>query len=360
MVIDSVKQILAEFKPTGWGKDLVAAGFVRSAALQGKSLTIALVLPFAGRSLFEQIKQDFDVRLRGATGATRIDWVCDIEVASLPRAQGLAAVQGIRNILVVASGKGGVGKSTTAVNLALALQKEGARVAILDADIYGPSIPTMMGTVKERPSSRDGKLMEPVMACGLKSNSIGYLVDEQDATIWRGPMASKALAQILHETRWGEVDYLVVDMPPGTGDIQLTMAQQVPTSAAVIVTTPQDVALADARKGVAMFNKVNVPVLGIIENMSYHVCSACGHHEPLFGTGGGQKMAEQYHVALLGQLPLHIDIRQHMDDGRPTVFGAPEGSLAQAYMKLARRVGAELYFSGKPIATPLYTVALDE
>jgi len=222
-----------------------------------------------------------------------------------------------------------VGKSTTAVNLALALQKEGARVAILDADIYGPSIPTMMGTLKERPHSLDGKLMEPVMACGLKTNSIGYLVAEQDATIWRGPMASKALAQILHETRWGEVDYLVVDM-------------------------------ADARKGIAMFNKVNVPVLGIVENMSYHVCSACGHHEALFGTGGGKKMAEQYQVALLGQLPLHIDIRQHMDDGCPTVFGSPEGGLAEAYLKLARRVGAELYFSGKPIATPLYTVALDE
>ena len=359
-MIDSVKQILAEFKPTGWDKDLVAAGFARSIEQQGQGLVIKLVLPFAGSSLFEQIKQEFDARLRTATGATRIDWTCDIEVASMPRAQGLAAVQGIRNILVVASGKGGVGKSTTAVNLALALQKEGARVAILDADIYGPSIPTMMGTLKERPSSLDGKLMEPVIACGLKSNSIGYLVAEQDATIWRGPMASKALGQILHETRWGEVDYLVVDMPPGTGDIQLTLAQQVPTTAAVIVTTPQDVALADARKGIAMFNKVNVPVLGIVENMSYHVCSACGHHEPLFGTGGGQKMAEQYHVALLGQLPLHIDIRQHMDDGCPTVFGAPDGELSQTYLKLARRVGAELYFSAKPIATPLYTVALDE
>ncbi|PTS75097.1 iron-sulfur cluster carrier protein ApbC [Aeromonas sp. HMWF036] len=360
MVIDSVKQILAEFKPAGWHKDLVDAGFVREMINQGQGLTIRLVLPFAGLSLLDQLKENYDARLRSATGAARIDWALEIDVASMPRAQGLNAVQGIRNIIVVASGKGGVGKSTTAVNLALALQKEGARVAILDADIYGPSIPTMMGTLKERPVSHDGKLMEPVMACGLKSNSIGYLVSEQDATIWRGPMASKALAQILHETRWGEVDYLVVDMPPGTGDIQLTMAQQVPTSAAVIVTTPQDVALADARKGIAMFNKVNVPVLGIIENMSYHVCSACGHHEPLFGTGGGQKMAEQYQVALLGQLPLHIDIRQHMDDGCPTVFGAPEGSLAQAYLKLARRVGAELFFSAKPIATPLYAMALDE
>ncbi|PJG60758.1 iron-sulfur cluster carrier protein ApbC [Aeromonas cavernicola] len=358
--MDSVKQILAEYKPAGWDADLVSAGFVKHIAQQGETLSITLALPFAGHSLLAQITEQYADRLRAATGATQLDWQLTIEVATLPRAQGLAAVQGIRNIIVVASGKGGVGKSTTAVNLALALQKEGARVAILDADIYGPSIPTMLGTLKERPVSYDGKLMEPVLACGLKSNSIGYLVAEQDATIWRGPMASKALAQILHETRWGEVDYLVVDMPPGTGDIQLTMAQQVPTSAAVIVTTPQDVALADARKGVAMFNKVAVPVLGIIENMSYHLCSACGHHEPLFGTGGGQKMAEQYQVALLGQLPLHIDIRQHMDEGRPTVVSAPEGALAQAYVQLAQRVGAALYFSGKPIATPLYTLALDE
>jgi len=230
MVIDSVKQILAEFKPAGWGKDLVAAGFVRSVERHEQTLAITLVLPFAGQSLFEQIKEEFDARLRSATGATRIDWTGEIDVASMPRAQQLAAVQGT-------------------------LQKEGARVALLDADIYGPSIPTMTGTLKERPVSFDGKLMEPVMACGIKSNSIGYLVAEQDATIWRGPMASKALGQILHETRWGEVDYLVVDMPPGTGDIQLTLAQQVPTTAAVIVTTPQDVALADARKGIAMFNK---------------------------------------------------------------------------------------------------------
>ncbi|MGL5303883.1 MAG: iron-sulfur cluster carrier protein ApbC, partial [Aeromonas sp.] len=317
MVIDSVKQILAEFKPAGWRKDLVAAGFVREVSLDAKRLSIRLVLPFAGLSLKEQLQAQCDGPLCSLSGAVQIDWTLEIDVASMPRAQGLAAVQGIRNILVIASGKGGVGKSTTAVNLALALQKEGARVAILDADVYGPSIPTMMGTLKERPVSLDGKLMEPVMAYGLKTNSIGYLVSEQDATIWRGPMASKALAQILGETRWGEVDYLVVDMPPGTGDIQLTMAQQVPTTAAVIVTTPQDVALADARKGLSMFNKVNVPVLGIIENMSYHECSACGHHEPLFGTGGGQQMAEQYQVALLGQLPLHIDIRQHMDDGCP-------------------------------------------
>ncbi len=351
MVIDSVKQILAEFKPAGWHKDLVDAGFVREIINQGQGLTIRLVLPFAGLSLLDQLKENYDARLRSATGAARIDWALEIDVASMPRAQGLNAVQGIRNIIVVASGKGGW-QIYHCGQPGAGPAKEGARVAILDADIYGPSIPTMMGTLKERPVSHDGKLMEPVMACGLKSNSIGYLVSEQDATIWRGPMASKALAQILHETRWGEVDYLVVDMPPGTGDIQLTMAQQVPTSAAVIVTTPQDVALADARKGIAMFNKVNVPVLGIIENMSYHVCSACGHHEPLFGTGGGQKMAEQYQVALLGQLPLHIDIRQHMDDGCPTVFGAPEGSLAQAYLKLARRVGAELFFSAKPIAPP--------
>ena len=355
-MIDSVKQILAEFKPAGWGKDLVAAGFVRSVERHEQTLAITLVLPFAGQSLFEQIKEEFDARLRSVTGATRIDWTGEIDVASMPRAQQLAAVQGIRNILVVASGKGGVGKSTTAVNLALALQKEGARVALLDADIYGPSIPTMTGTLKERPVSFDGKLMEPVMACGIKSNSIGYLVAEQDATIWRGPMASKALAQILHETRWGELDYLIVDMPPGTGDIQLTMAQQVPTTATLIVTTPQDIALADVRKGIAMFNKVDIPVLGVIENMSYHICSKCGHREKIFGEGGGAKVAEQYGTELLGQIPLHIHIREQSDDGMPIVVAEPGGKLALTYKRIARKVASSLYFSGKTEPSTIFTV----
>ena len=257
---------------------------------------------------------------------------------------------------------GGIARQRQVNNLSLGLTGD------LRDDWFGGAVSTFeahlaTGDVRYdggRPDSLDGKSMEPLENHGVQVISIGFLIDKDEAMIWRGPMATQALEQLLRQTNWKDLDYLIVDMPPGTGDIQLTMAQQVPTSAAVIVTTPQDVALADARKGIAMFNKVNVPVLGIIENMSYHVCSACGHHEPLFGTGGGQKMAEQYQVALLGQLPLHIDIRQHMDDGCPTVFGSPEGGLAEAYLKLARRVGAELYFSGKPIATPLYTVALDE
>lgn len=359
-VIDAVKTILTEFKPKFWQTDLVSAGFVKQLTLEAGELKIEIVLPFAGLGWQAMLQEEVEGRLRQLDGVKRISWQWHTEVASMPRAANLPAIQGVRNILVVASGKGGVGKSTTAVNLALALEREGARVAILDADIYGPSIPIMMGTRKARPVSLDGKLMEPVEACGLASNSIGYLVSEDDATIWRGPMASKALAQILHETRWGEVDYLVVDMPPGTGDIQLTMAQQVPTTAALIVTTPQDVALADALKGVAMFNKVNVPVLGVVENMSYHVCSACGHHEALFGTGGGQKMAEQCGLRLLGELPLHIDIRQHMDDGCPIVFRSPGHHLSLAYQKLARSVAASLYFSAKPVATPLFTRQLDD
>ncbi|MFM5464029.1 iron-sulfur cluster carrier protein ApbC [Aeromonas simiae] len=358
--MDAVKRILAEFKPKSWGADLMAAHLISGLSLEQGQLTISLSLPFAGTGWLESMKEECEPRLRQLEGVQHIEWQIACDVAAMPRAGNLPAVQGVRNILVVASGKGGVGKSTTAVNLALALKSEGARVALLDADIYGPSVPIMTGTQSQRPVSYDGKLMEPVMACGIGCNSIGYLVDEQDATIWRGPMASKALSQILHETRWGEVDYLVVDMPPGTGDIQLTMAQQVPTSGALIVTTPQDVALADARKGVAMFNKVGVPVLGVVENMSYHICSACGHHEPLFGTGGGQKMAEQYGISLLGQLPLHIDIRQHMDDGCPIVFRSPDHQLSESYRKLARNVAAALYFSGKPVATPLFTRQLDE
>ncbi|KUE79101.1 sodium:proton antiporter [Aeromonas schubertii] len=359
-MLDAVKRILAEFKPRFWQGNLVESGFVHSLSLEAGVLTVGVRLPFAGEGWFEQLRDELDGTLRLVEGVQQIRWDCDMEIASLPRAGGLPALQGVRNILVVASGKGGVGKSTTAVNLALALKQEGARVALLDADIYGPSIPIMTGTRNERPVSHDGKLMEPVMACGMPSNSIGYLVGEQDATIWRGPMASKALSQILHETRWGEIDYLVVDMPPGTGDIQLTMAQQVPTTGAVIVTTPQDVALADVRKGVAMFEKVGIPVLGVIENMSYHICSACGHHEPLFGTGGGEKMAEQFGINLLGQLPLHIDVRQHMDDGCPIVFHSPDHALSLSYLKLARNLAAALYFSGKPVATPLFTRQLDE
>jgi ATP-binding protein involved in chromosome partitioning len=251
-------------------------------------------------------------------------------------------IPGIANVIAVASGKGGVGKSTTAVNLAAALALDGARVGLLDADIYGPSQPRMMGLVGRHPVSLDGRRMEPLEAHGVKVMSIGFLVEEEQPMVWRGPMVTQALTQLLGETNWGELDYLVVDMPPGTGDIQLTLAQRVPVSGAVVVTTPQDIALLDARKGLRMFQKVSVPVLGVVENMGTHVCSRCGHEEPVFGSGGGRSMAEQYGVALLASLPLDIRIREQTDGGCPTVVAEPDGPLGLAYLEMARRTAARL------------------
>jgi ATP-binding protein involved in chromosome partitioning len=244
--------------------------------------------------------------------------------------------------LAVASGKGGVGKSTVAVNFALALAQEGARVGLLDADIYGPSQPRMLGLLGKRPETRDGKLLEPLVAYGIEAMSIGFLVDDQQPMAWRGPMVTSALNQLLMQTRWGDLDYLIVDMPPGTGDIQLTLAQRVPVSGAVIVTTPQDIALADARKGLEMFQKVHVPVLGVVENMSLHVCTNCGHEERIFGENGGRELSDQYDVPLLGTLPLDRRIRAETDAGKPTVAADPTGPIARAFTEAALRAVGEL------------------
>ena len=254
---------------------------------------------------------------------------------------GLSPNPRIRNVIAVGSGKGGVGKSTTTVNLALALQAEGARVGILDADVYGPSIPAMLG-LSGKPESPDNKSIEPMRAFGIETMSIGFLVEADAPMIWRGPMATSALTQLFNDTRWDDLDYLLVDLPPGTGDIQLTLAQKIPVAGAVIVTTPQDIATLDARKALAMFQKVNVHVLGIVENMAVHVCSQCGHKEHLFGEGGGQRMAAQYGVPLLGSLPLDIDIREQGDVGRPVVVAAPDSAVAQAYRQAARAMVAQL------------------
>lgn len=254
---------------------------------------------------------------------------------------GLSLHPGVRNVIAVGSGKGGVGKSTTAVNLALALQAEGAKVGILDADVYGPSIPTMLG-LSGKPESPDNKSIEPMRAFGVETMSIGFLVDADTPMIWRGPMATSALTQLFNDTRWSDLDYLLIDLPPGTGDIQLTLAQKIPVAGAVIVTTPQDIATLDAKKALAMFQKVNVHVLGIVENMAVHVCSNCGHEEHLFGEGGGERMAAQYGVPLLGSLPLDIAIREQGDAGQPVVVAAPDSAVAQAYRQVARAMAAEL------------------
>lgn len=273
--------------------------------------------------------------------------------------QNVKPIQGIKNILVVASGKGGVGKSTTAANLALALAYDGAQVGLLDADIYGPSQARMMGLSGQRPNSSDGKTFAPLIAHGVKVMSIGLLVDEEQPMVWRGPMVTQALTQLLNDCRWGELDYLVVDMPPGTGDIQLTLSQRVPVSGAVIVTTPQDIALLDARKGLKMFEKVGVPVLGIVENMSTHICSNCGHEEHVFGAGGGARMATQYGVDLLAELPLDIRIREQADDGKPTVAAEPAGKLAQAYLSMARRTTARLARHALQAAKPMPSIEVE-
>jgi ATP-binding protein involved in chromosome partitioning len=269
-----------------------------------------------------------------------VELMADIRAHAVQR--NLKPLEQIKNVVAVASGKGGVGKSTVAVNLALAWAAQGARVGLLDADIYGPSQPLMLGLEGQKPSAPDGKHLQPLSAHGVVSMSIGFLVDADQPMVWRGPMVTQALTQLLSETSWGDLDYLVVDMPPGTGDIQLTLSQRVPVAGALIVTTPQDIALADARKGLKMFEKVSVPVLGVVENMSIHVCSNCGHAEHIFGAGGGAKMAAEYGVALLGELPLDARIREEADGGRPTVVAAPDSARAKAYFDMARRTAAAL------------------
>ncbi|MGF1694922.1 iron-sulfur cluster carrier protein ApbC [Vibrio lamellibrachiae] len=261
-------------------------------------------------------------------------------------------IKGVKNVIAVTSAKGGVGKSTTSVNLALAIAKSGAKVGLLDADVYGPSVPMMMGKEDAQPQVRDNKWMQPIEAHGIHTHSIGYLVDKNEAAIWRGPMASKALAQLVNETEWPDLDYLVIDMPPGTGDIQLTLSQQIPVTGAVIVTTPQDLALADARKGAAMFKKVDVPVVGLVENMSYHICSHCGEKEHIFGAGGAQSLSAEYGLSLLAQIPLHIKVREDIDRGLPTVASSDipdaECEHTQRYLALAERVCSCLFWQGEP------------
>ncbi|MGK3141556.1 iron-sulfur cluster carrier protein ApbC [Pantoea sp. C2G6] len=344
-----VAGVLRGFEHPTLKQNLTALKALHHVALLDGTLHIELMMPFAWASGFDELKAQVSADLLRRTGARAIDWRLSHEIATLKRVKNQPGVNGVKNIIAVSSGKGGVGKSSTAVNMALALAAEGARVGILDADIYGPSVPNMLGTEDQRPTSPDGTHMAPIMAHGLATNSIGYLVTDDNAMVWRGPMASKALMQLLNETLWPELDYLVLDMPPGTGDIQLTLAQNVPVTGALVVTTPQDIALIDARKGLVMFEKVSVPVLGVVENMSLHICSQCGFHEPIFGTGGAQRLVEDYHTQLLAQLPLHIDLREDLDEGQPTVIRRPESEFTALYRQLAGRVAAQLYWQGEVI-----------
>jgi len=344
-----VMGVLTTFEHPTLQRNLTALKALRHCAMLDETLHIELQMPFPWQSGFEALKESASAELLRLTGAAAISWKLSLDIATLKRVKNQPGVKGVKNLIAVSSGKGGVGKSSTAVNLALALIAEGAKVGLLDADIYGPSIPDMLGTQNERPTSPDGTHMAPIMAHGLATNSIGYLVTDDNAMVWRGPMASKALMQLLNETLWPDLDYLILDMPPGTGDIQLTLAQNVPVTGAIVVTTPQDIALIDARKGIVMFEKVNVPVLGIVENMSVHVCSNCGHHEPIFGSGGALALAEQYQTRLLSQLPLHITLREDLDDGEPTVVRRPDSEFTWLYRQLAGQVAAQLYWDGEVI-----------
>jgi ATP-binding protein involved in chromosome partitioning len=343
MAIDKsqIEAKLAQLIDPNTEADLVSGKAIKSIEQDGDVCKIVIQLGYPAAGYFEELKQEVRTALAAIEGMGEVEVEVSSQVKSHAVQQNLKPLVGIKNIIAVASGKGGVGKSTTAVNLALALQAEGATVGILDADIYGPSIPRMLGC-KGQPESADGKSLEPMIGHGIQSMSIGYLIEEDTPMIWRGPMVTQALEQLLNDTHWKGVDYLVVDLPPGTGDIQLTLAQRIPVSGAVIVTTPQDIALLDARKGLKMFEKVEVPVLGIIENMSIHICSQCGHAEHIFGEGGGERMSAEYGVDLLGSLPLDIRIREQSDSGYPPVASMQDSQISGIYRSIARRVAAKL------------------
>jgi ATP-binding protein involved in chromosome partitioning len=356
----SVRAALACFVEPYLQQTLEQAGALRAVEVRSDALRVRLELGFPTLGYTHELQTALQAHLR----AHGIELPLTLELSSAIAAHAvqrtLKPLGAVKNIVAVASGKGGVGKSTVAVNIALAWAAGGARVGILDADIYGPSQPLMLGLAGQHPSSPDGKRIRPLEAHGLVAMSIGFLVDAAQAVVWRGPMVTQALTQLLGDTEWGELDYLVVDMPPGTGDIQLTLAQRVPVSGAIIVTTPQDIALADARKGLAMFEKVAVPVLGIIENMSVHVCGQCGHVEHVFGAGGGARLAGEQGVRLLGQLPLDGRIREQADGGRPSVVAEPEGAAARAYAQAARHAAAALSLRARDRSAAFPKIVIEE
>ena len=345
-----VQAALKELVDPNTGKDFVSGRSVRAIKIDGANVALGIELGYPAQSQLDVIRRQVADKLKTLPGVGQVDVNVYAKIVAHTVQKGVKLVTGVRNIVAVASGKGGVGKSTTAANLALALAAEGARVGLLDADIYGPSQPTMLG-VKGQPESPDGKSMLPMQAHGLQIMSIGFLIDQETPMVWRGPMVTQALQQLLNDTRWDNLDYLVIDLPPGTGDIQLTLAQKVPVTGAVIVTTPQDIALLDARKGLKMFEKVGIPILGIVENMSTHICSKCGHEEHIFGSGGAARMAGDYEIDVLGALPLDIGIRESTDAGTPTVASFNDTATTEIYTSIARRVAVKIAQQAKDLTS---------
>ena len=355
-ILDALQTVL----DPNTGKDFVSSKALRNLQVAATGdVSFDVELGYPAKSQFDDFREQLTAAAKTVAGVRAVTVNLSIKVASHAVQRGVQLLPGVKNIIAVASGKGGVGKSTTAANLALALAAEGATVGLLDADIYGPSQPMMMG-IAGRPESLDGKIMEPMQGHGVQVMSIGFLVPQDEAMIWRGPMATQALEQLLRQTHWKDLDYLIVDLPPGTGDIQLTLSQRVPITGAVIVTTPQDIALLDARKGIKMFEKVGVPILGIVENMAVHVCSNCGQVEHIFGADGGQRMAIDYQMDYLGALPLDLQIRLQADSGKPTVAADPDGEVAAIYKTIARKVAVSVAAKAKDFSAKFPTITISK
>ncbi len=357
ITIDAVKAALTTVIDPNTGKDLQTGKSVKNIQLDGNDVAFDVELGYPAKSQIDGIRKAAIAAVRGIDGVGNVSVNVYSKIVAHAAQRGVKLMSNVKNIIAVASGKGGVGKSTTAVNLALALAAEGAQVGILDADIYGPSQPMMMG-ISGRPETIDGKTMEPMENYGLQVSSIGFMIDPDEPMVWRGPIVTQALQQLLDQTNWRDLDYLIVDMPPGTGDIQLTLSQKVPVTGAVIVTTPQDIALLDARKGLKMFEKVGIPILGIVENMSTHICSNCGHEEAIFGAGGGARMCGEYGVDFLGGLPLTMSIREHADAGRPTVIADPDGPVAKVYKDIARKIAVKVAEKAKDMSSKFPSIVI--